>query len=136
MKALIITCRILLGLIFTVYGFNGFLHFIHMPPPSGPAAQFFGAMIVSHYVFAIVGLEVIAGVFLLVNRFVLPALVILGPILVNIAVFHMTMEPHGYGAAVIAIVSWSVLFYNERAAFVGLFSSRGVSYPNIKTHQV
>src|ERR1035438_8240506 len=105
MKALIITSRILLGLIFTVFGLNGFLHFIPMPPPSGAAGQFFGAMFVSHYIFAVLVLEITAGVLLLVNRFALVALVILGPILVNIALFHITMSPHGYAAAVIAIRS-------------------------------
>jgi putative oxidoreductase len=127
MKALIITSRILLGLIFTVFGLNGFLHFIPMPPPSGAAAQFAGAMYVSHYFFVVLVLEVVAGVLLLVNRFALVALVILGPILVNIALFHITMAPHGYAAAVIAIATWSVLFYRERAAFAGLFSAKGVS---------
>jgi putative oxidoreductase len=127
MRALIITSRVLLGLIFSVYGLNGFLHFIPMPPPSGAAGQFAEAMVVSHYMSAVFVLDVAAGFLLLVNRFALLALVILGPILVNIALFHITMAPQGYAPAVIAIATWSVLFYRERAAFAGLFSARGIS---------
>ncbi len=41
--------RYLLGLLFTVFGLNGLLHFIHQPPPVNPlAAQFFGAVAASH----------------------------------------------------------------------------------------
>lgn len=78
-------------------------------------------------IFAVMVLELTAGVLLLVNRFVLTALVILGPILVNIALFHITMAPHRYAFAVIAIATWNVLFYRERAAFAGLISAKGVS---------
>jgi putative oxidoreductase len=127
MKIVTIIARSLLGLIFLVFGLNGFLNFIPMAPPSGEAGQFLAAMFVSHYIFAIFVLEVIAGVLLLLNRFVPLALAILAPILVNIALYHVLMAPRGYATAVIALALWGVLFYRQRAAFAGLFSAKGVS---------
>jgi putative oxidoreductase len=127
MKTVIVTSRILLGLIFVVFGLNGFLNFIPMPPPSGAAGQFFGAMFASHYIVPVFLLEVIAGVLILANRFVPLALAILAPLLVNIALFHVFMAPHGFGGAIVAIALWGVLFYRERAAFSGLLSPKGVS---------
>jgi putative oxidoreductase len=84
MKILNKVSRFLLGLIFLIFGLNGFLHFIPMPPPSGVAGQFFGALFVSNYLVPIFGLQVISGALLLVNRFVPLALTILAAIIVNI----------------------------------------------------
>jgi hypothetical protein len=124
MKIAIIITRSLLGLLFTVFGLNGFLHFIPMPPPQGFAAQFFGALYLSHYLVAIFAFQTVAGLLLLANRFVPLALAILAPILVNIALFHATMAPQGAGPAVIAIALWAVLFYRYRGAFAGLFAAK------------
>src|SRR5258708_32540864 len=93
MKIASLIARLLLGLIFLVFGLNGFLHFIPMPPPKGLAAQFGGAIFVSHYWVVIFGLQVIGGVLLLVNRFVPLALVLLGPVIVNIFFFHPLIAP-------------------------------------------
>jgi putative oxidoreductase len=127
MKPLTLICRILLGVIFLIFGLNGFLNFIPAPPPSGVAGQFFGALFVSHYILAVFGLQVVAGVLLLVNRFVPLALAILAPILVNIALFHASMAPQGYAPAIVAIALWGILFQRERVAFSGLFAAKGVS---------
>lgn len=127
MKTVIIISRILLGLMFAVFGLNGFLNFIPMPPPSGAAGQFFGAMFVSHYIVPVFLLEVIAGVLLLVNRYVPLALAVLAPILVNIAIFHTFMAPQGFAPAIMAIALWGVLFHRERSYFIGVLSPKGVS---------
>ena len=78
-----------------LFGLNGFLHFIPMPPPSGVAGQFLGAMFVSKYLLVVSGLQVISGALLLINRYVPLALTILGPIIVNILLFHDLMNPAG-----------------------------------------
>src|SRR2546425_9460100 len=62
--------RYLAGVIFLVFGLNGFLNFIPLPPPGGIAGQFMGALYASHYLWVIFAFQVIAGVFLLVNRYV------------------------------------------------------------------
>jgi putative oxidoreductase len=98
MKIVTTISRLLLGLLFTVFGLNGFLHFISTPPPSGVAGQFFGALFVSNYLVPIFALQVISGILLLVNRFVPIALTILGPIIVNILLFHVLMKSSRLGA--------------------------------------
>ena len=81
MKIASLIARLLLGLIFLVFGLNGFLHFIPMPPPTGAAGQFFAALIATPYWMVIFAVQVIGGVLLLVNRFVPLALVVLGSVI-------------------------------------------------------
>ena len=124
MKILFIVARVLLGLLFLVFGLNGFLHFIPAPQPSGIPGQFFGAMYVSHYLSAIWVVQIVGGALLLINRFVAGALNILGSVLVNIVLFHACMAPVGYAPAVIAILLWSIVFYQQRAAFRPLLTAK------------
>jgi len=125
MKTLILIARVLLGVMFVVFGLNGFLNFIPSPPQTGIAAQFLGALFVSHYLGVIFALQLVAGVMLLANRFVPAALAILAPLLVNIALFHVFMAPAGYAPAVMAIALWSLVFIHERAAFAPIFAVKG-----------
>ena len=127
MKTFLFISRVLLGLMFFVFGLNGFLNFIPAPPPAGIAGQFLGALFVSHYLSVVFALELVAGLLLLANRFVPAALIILGPILVNIVLFHAFMAPAAFAPAVIAVGLWSVLIYRQRAAFTGLLAVKGAS---------
>ena len=79
--------RYLAGVIFLVFGLNGFLNFIPLPPPGGIAGQFMGALYASHYLWVIFAFQVIAAVLLLVNRYVPLAVAVLAPVIVNILVF-------------------------------------------------
>jgi hypothetical protein len=124
MKILTNISQFLLGLIFFVFGLNGFLHFIPMPPPSGVAGQFLGAMFVAKYLLVVSGLQVISGALLLINRYVPAALTILGPIIVNILLFHALMNPAGIGLAVFVTILWGVVFVGVRSAFAGIFEAR------------
>jgi uncharacterized membrane protein YphA (DoxX/SURF4 family) len=125
MKALVLLSRIVLGVLFVVFGLNGFLHFIPTPMPAGIAGQYVGALFVSHFFVAVFALELVAGLLLLANRFVRAALTILAPILVNIVLFHAFMAPAGFAPVVIAVVLWSVLFKHERAAFSAPWAAKG-----------
>jgi hypothetical protein len=127
MKIVARISRLLLGLLFTVFGLNGFLHFIPMPPPQGLAGQFMGALFVSKYLMPIFALQTIGGVLLLANRFVPLALAILAPIIVNIVLFHVTMDPKGLGMAIVTLALWAVVFYRERAAFAGLVTAKSAA---------
>jgi len=126
MKIASIIARYLLGLIFLVFGLNGFLHFIPMPPPKGLAAQFGGAIFASHYWVVIFALQVIGGVLLLVNRFVPLALVLLGPVIVNIFFFHALMAPEGLPLAIVVVVLWSILAVRYKQYLAGIFVQRAV----------
>ncbi len=124
MKIATLIARILLGLLFLVFGLNGFLHFIPMAPPAGLAGQYMGALFLSHYLVAVFLLQTIGGVLLLANRFVPLALVLLGPVLVNILLFHALMAPEGLPMALFATVLWAILFYSVRRAFAGVLVQR------------
>src|SRR5260221_8419057 len=125
MKIITHISRFLLGLIFLVFGLNGFLHFIPMPPPSGVAGQFLGAMFVSKYLLVVSGLQVISGALLLINRYVPLALTILGPIIVNVLLFHGLINPAGIGLAVSVCIFLGAVFVSVRSAFAGIFQARG-----------
>lgn len=121
MKIVVLIARILLGIVFLVFGLNGFLHFIPMPPPTGVAGQFLGALFVSHFLVVIFLLQLIPGIMLLINRYVPLALTLLGPIIVNIVLFHALMEPGGLPLALFVTLLWCVVAYSVRTAFAPLF---------------
>src|SRR5450631_1532018 len=116
--------RYLAGVIFLVFGLNGFLNFIPMPPPGGIAGQFMGALYASHYLWVIFAFQVIPAVLLLVNRYVPLAVALLSPVIVNILVFHVLMAPSGLPLALFVAVLWALIFVHVRPAFAGLFQSR------------
>ena len=124
MRTVSAIARYLAGVIFLVFGLNGFLHFIPLPPPEGVAGQFMGALFVSHYLTLIFGLQVIAAVLLLVNRYVPLALVVLAPVIVNILFFHALMAPSGLPLAIFVAVLWALIFVDVRPAFAALFQAR------------
>jgi putative oxidoreductase len=124
MKTASTVARYLAGVIFLVFGLNGFLHFIPLPPPSGVAGQFMGALFVSHYLTLIFALQVIGAVLLLANRYVPLALAILAPVIVNILSFHALMAPSGLPLALFVTVLWAMVFAYVRSAFAPLFQAR------------
>ena len=125
MKIVALIARLLLGLIFVVFGLNGFLNFLNMGPmPTGLAGQFIGALFASHYLWVIAALQIIGGALLLVNRFVPLALVLLGPIIVNIICYHVFLNPSGALLAVVVTILWFVVFYDKRQYFSGIFVQR------------
>src|SRR5713226_6218094 len=77
MKTASAVARYLAGVIFLVFGLNGFLNFIPLPPLGGIAGQFMGALYASHYLWVIFAFQVIAAVLLLVNRYVPLAVAVL-----------------------------------------------------------
>ncbi|HWZ45440.1 MAG TPA: hypothetical protein VNW97_18335 [Candidatus Saccharimonadales bacterium] len=124
MRTVSAIARYLAGVIFLVFGLNGFLHFIPLPPPDGVAGQFMGALFASHYMTLIFGLQVIAAVLLLANRFVPLALAVLAPVIVNILCFHALMAPSGLPLALFVAVLWVLIFVDVQSAFAGLFQLR------------
>ena len=125
MKIVALIARLLLGLIFVVFGLNGFLNFLNMGPmPTGLAGQFIGALFASHYLWVIAALQIIGGALLLVNRFVPLALVLLGPVIVNIICYHVFLNPSGALLAVVVTILWFVVFYDKRQYFSGIFVQR------------
>ena len=125
MKIAVLIARILLGLIFVVFGLNAFLHFLPSTPPPGAAGQFAGLLFTTHYYIVVFALQFIGGVLLLVGRYVPLGLVILAPIIVNILLFHIHMNPSGIGPGLVATVLWFIVFAAHRESFRGILSANG-----------
>jgi uncharacterized membrane protein YphA (DoxX/SURF4 family) len=125
MKIVALIARILLGLIFFVFGLNGFLHFIPMGQmPTGLAGQYIGALMQSHYIYFVAALQVAGGVLLLVGRYVPLGLTILGPVIVNILLYHLLMDPKGLPMAFVVTVLWGIVAFRNRQYFSGLFAQK------------
>jgi len=121
--------RTLLGLMFTVFGLNGFLNFIPPPPDPGPeeAMAFGAAMMATGYMMPLVkGTEVAAGLLLLANRFVPLALVVLAPVIVNIVAFHVFLAPASSAMAFVILAMELFLAWSYRVAFRLLLQPRFV----------
>ena len=125
MKIAAMIARYLLGLMFLVFGSNNFLHFIPMGPmPPGAAGEFAGLLIATHYMNFLGLIMVVSGILFLLNRYVPLALVLLAPVLVNILLFHILMQPKGVAMGALATVLWFLVAYRVRSAFYGLFQQR------------
>ena len=121
MKILTIIARVLLGLIFVFFGSNGLLHFLPMPPlPQGVTGEFLHSFFASGYVYVISGFQLIAGLLLLIGKFVPLGLTILGAIIVNIWAFHLLMAPEGLPPAVVVTVLELFLVWSYRDRFAGI----------------
>ena len=121
MKIATIIARTLLGLVFVVFGFNGFFHFIHMSPETNPAAdQFFTALTTTGYMKAIFLLQIIGGLLVLLGFFAPLGLTILCPIIVNIVLFHVCMAPGGLPLAMVTSALALFLIWRYWANFAGL----------------
>ena len=125
MRMIAIVARYLLGLIFTVFGLNGFLNFIHQPPPANPLAnQFFVSVSESHFAAFFFAIQLLAGLLLLSGYFVPLALTLLAAELYNILAFHVTLAPASIAPALLASVLWVLVFLQYRKSFNGIFGAK------------
>ncbi|MGA3082825.1 MAG: hypothetical protein ABSD44_15845 [Terracidiphilus sp.] len=125
MKIVATIARLLLGLMFLVFGLNMFHNFIPMGPmPTGLAGQYMAALFAAHYFYVVGAIMVLSGSLLLVNRFVGLGLTLLGPVLFNILVYHLLMNPGGIGMGAFATLLWLLVSWEHRIVFERLFASR------------
>jgi putative oxidoreductase len=123
MKIAVLIARVLLGLIFVVFGLNIYFNFIPSPPMSGDVDTLMGLMF-KHGWFTFYGLlYLVGGLLLLIGRFVPIGLVLLGPIIVNVLLFHLTFNPSGIGPGLLVTVLEIFLIYAYREHFKALFTS-------------
>jgi len=128
MKIVVLVSRILLGLLFAFFGSNGFLHFIPMGKmPDTPAGHFSDILNDSHYFVAVSIVMVVSGLLFLVGRFVPLAVVLIGPVIVNIDLYHLLLAPTNYAPAIVVTVLWCVVAYGVRSALKGIFQAKVVS---------
>ena len=122
MRYVIIICRILLGLVFAVFGSNAFLHFMPMPQLQGDAGAFMGVLMRSGYIYPIAALQVLGGLCLLIHpRFVALGLTLLGPVIVNIDLYHIFIDRNGLPIAAVITLLSIFLLWVYRYKFPALF---------------
>jgi uncharacterized membrane protein YphA (DoxX/SURF4 family) len=117
MKVVAIIARVLLGLMFLVFGLNAFFGFLPAPKLEGVWGQFLGALFVSHYVWLIGATQVVSGALFLIGRYVPLAIALSGPVIVNIIAYHLTLDRHNAQPAILATICWIILFWYYRASF-------------------
>ena len=128
MKIASISARYLLGLIFTVIALNGFLNFLHQPPPTNPLAiQFLVSVSESHFAAFFFAIQLLGGLLLLSGYFVPLALTLLAAELYNILAFHLTLAPASIAPALVASVLWVLVFLQYRESFKGIFNAKRAS---------
>jgi putative oxidoreductase len=133
----IVAARVLLGVIFFVFGLNGFFHFLPQPPMSGPPAELAGAFIASGYMFPLIkGTEVIVGALLLSGRLVPLALTVLAPVVLNIFAFHLFLAPSGLPLPIVIVALGVFLAWSYRSSFAGVLRVNAVPDAANQTHPV
>ncbi|MCZ6508897.1 MAG: hypothetical protein O7A98_04205 [Acidobacteria bacterium] len=123
MKMAAKVARYLLGVGMVVFGANAFFDF--MPPPelSEQGGEFLGLMFASGYFNWVAILKIAGGLMLILGRFVPLGLTLLGPILVNILLFHISFDPAGIGLGALFTILWFIVFWDHRTAFQALWTS-------------
>ncbi len=117
--------RLVLGLVFTTFGLNFFLHFLPMPPPPPKALAAIGGLLANGYLMPLAHLvELVAGVLLLTGLFVPLALTLLAPVIVNIVAFHLAVAPSGLGLGLLVLALEIGLAWAYRAAFAPMLRAR------------
>src|SRR6266404_1953625 len=123
MKYVIVIVRVLLGLEFVVFGANAFLQFMGpVPEMHGQAGAFMTALMSSGYMYVIAVLQILGGLCLLLGaRFVPLGLTLLGPVIVNIILFHVFLLPQGLGIGIVDAVLALFLLWIYRFKFPAIF---------------
>lgn len=128
MRIATVVARYLLGLIFFVFGVNGFVDVIPHPPLGPTATQYMEGLTVTGYFWPLLrGLEALGGLALLSNRFVPLALAALAPINLQIFAFHLALEPLNLPMAGVMIVAHALLLAAYWPYFAPLFTARATS---------
>ena len=124
MRFAIIGARVILGLIFTVFGLNGFFHFIPNPEMNEPMTTFMMALGGTGYFMIVVKVvEVVSGVMILLGRFLPLGLILLAPVSVHILFVHLFLDQAGLAMAIVIVVLQLFLAFAYRDSFSGVLDA-------------
>jgi len=130
MRIAVLITRTLLGLIYIVFGLNFFFHFLNMPVPvmSKAAADFSGGLFGAGYFFPFLKvLEIVSGIFLLVNKYTAFFILFVFPITLNIFLYHAFLMPSGLTVAAPMILLNLFLGYAYRKYYTSLFTASPIA---------
>ena len=124
MKVVNLIARVLLGLVFLVFGLNKIVPFIPATMPAGLAGQFMGVLVTSKYMIFVGLCEAASGLLLLSGRYIPLALVILGPVIVNILLVGLLLTRTALPSGIVVALLWFLVYWRVRPAFSGIFQQR------------
>jgi putative oxidoreductase len=124
MNHIFTAARILLGIIFLVFSANYWLQFIPIPgqPEGSHGASFMGAIFMTKFLTVVKVLELVGGALLLSGRYVNLGLTLLGPIIINIALFHLLVAPGNYGLTIVICVLALVTLIGQKEYLRAIFA--------------
>jgi hypothetical protein len=126
MKTAVLIARFLLGVIFVVFGLNGFVPFLPQPEMPQAAMAFFGALAATGFMLPLLfATQVVGGVLLLLGMVPLGVLV-LTPVIVHIVGFHLFLAPDGLPFAIVVAALGVFLAWAYRRAYRSLFAASAV----------
>jgi putative oxidoreductase len=126
MKFAVIGARVLLGLIFVVFGLHGFFHFSFIPAPemNEAAGSFMGALVgTGYFMIAVKLVELVSGLMILTGRFLPLGLILLAPVSVSILLFHTFLDQAGLGMAIFLVAMQLFLAWSYRDSFSGVLQA-------------
>src|SRR2546430_15385220 len=126
MKIATIIAQVLVGLVFVVFGSNAFLQFMKGPLPPGQAGGFVTIFFASEWGLFVGGVQVVGGALVLANRYVTLGLALLGPVIVNILLFHGLLSHAGWQPGVVMAILWIFLFFRYKKNFAGIFAAKAM----------
>ena len=116
--------RTLLGLIFIVFGINGLFSLVMLPMPEADGFKFIKAIEETGYIFPFLSvLQIVCGMLLFIERYVILAITLLAPVVLNIIAFHIILAPSGLPNAFIVAATELSLLWHHRKAYGNLFFS-------------
>lgn len=124
MRHAITGARVILGLIFVVFGLNGFFHFIPVPEHNEAMGDFMGALMATGYMMPVVkATEVLAGLMILTGKKLPLGLTLLAPISINILLVHLFLDQGGLPMAIVIVALQLFLAWAYRDSFRGMLAT-------------
>lgn len=124
-QRIILGARVLLGLVFFIVGVIGLLNLAQIPTRTAAAANFLAALQATGYLYRVVnGIEFVCGAALMLGVFVPFAMVLIAPILANILLYTLFLDPVGLPIAAAVLVVDLFVVWCYRAAFISLFEMK------------
>lgn len=123
MRACCSVLRFIFGIFWLVFGINGLFHLFQVPPPPAESAYFMDALARAGYVLPLMyGLQAICGVMLLLGTFVPLALLLLAPIVANIVLYDIALNPGGLAIGIVIAALHAILLWKHKSAYAGILT--------------
>nr|WP_294944067.1 DoxX family membrane protein [uncultured Mucilaginibacter sp.] len=129
MKIAVLISRLLLGVLYLVFGLDYFLHFIPYQPPLHPGAAgvFKAGLMAAGYFYPMQKVvQVLGGLSLLSNRYAPFSAVVLFPISLNVFLFHTLLAPEAWEMGVLLLLPNLLLGWGYRKYYSSMFVQKAI----------